>query len=207
MTTAVSASTIAAQAFREMELSPISSFADDTPQAQAANDQYPIALNMCLEAADWGFASVTVSLPQNATGPQYTDPDLPYAFQVPSDCLVVREFGDRWSKWRLEKGGLIRSADAGPVRLRYTATVATETKMPATFQTAVAYQLAILLAPTWLGTVTKRQLMDQHFQKAMAAAMNFHAEEASQAPWYGDELPEDWVADARLGGQPWGGFW
>lgn len=194
------AASIPAQAFRFMELAPISSFGDDTPHAQDAADQYPIARRMCLEACDWSFASRVAALPPRSLPSYDPDPDLHWAFAAPGDCVRLIEVGDPWVTWRRD-GNLIRADQAGPLRVRYTADVTDEGQMPALFQTAVALRLAALLAPMWVGSDSKTQSLDQRAALALQAAMRTDARQASQQRYDGRSWGvEDWGDYATGGG-------
>ena len=197
MPTPIAASTIAAQAFRFMEMSPISSFDDETEQALAANEQYPVAMSLCLEAMDWSFASVLANLPEVVPGPtDAADPDMPYLYAMPGDLVRLHEVGELGTQWRRDRSG-IRADAAAPLRVRYTAKVTNEADLPATFQTAVALQLALLLAPRWLHTQSKIADLDQKFSRMLKAAMKQDSQMASSARY--DGLPDqpDWVSEAR----------
>lgn len=196
----IAASTIAAQAFRFMELSPISSFADDSEQAQSAFEQYPLALNTCLEACDWSFASTFAALPPALPGPTVTvDPDLPHLFQLPEDVVVLREVGQGGTRWRRDRAGL-RADEPGPLRVRYTGRITDEANLPAMFQTAVALRLAVLLGPRWLGTQSKMDSLRRDADVALKQAMRADARQASTVRY--DGLPDqgDWVHEAKSGG-------
>ena len=196
MPTPIAASTIVAQAFRFMEASPISSFDDDSEQAQAAAEQYPTALAICLEAADWAFASTLAFLPQAVLDPvQAIDPDLPYVFSLPAGCSRIQEVGDGDMRWRRDLLGL-RADDPGPLRIRYTAEITNEAALPANFRLAVALQLALLLAPRWLTTQSKIQGLQQQAEVALKTAMRQDARNASQARYDGLEDQGDWARDA-----------
>lgn len=192
----VATSTIVSQAFRLMELRPISSFADDSDQARAAAEQYPIALAMCLEACDWEFASVSVELPEAAL-PTGNAPEakFPYCYQKPSDSVVLQEVGDRWTHWRVDRD-LLRADQSGPLWVRYTGIIANEARMPATFQTAVAFRLAALLAPTWNGTAAKAATLETGAQNALKIAMKNGARQASSERYDGRADQPDWVEHA-----------
>jgi hypothetical protein len=197
MTTPIAASTIAGQAFRLMELSPISSFGDDSPQARDAAEQYPIALESCLSACDWSFASRLVFLPAVVPDAQVaTDPTLPHLYALPGDCLVLREVGDKCTRFRLDMDGL--RADHPPLLpLRYTARIETEARLPAAFQTAVAYALAVLLGPVHLGTQGKLEALERRAGGALDKATREDARTASDARYDGLADQGDWVAEAR----------
>lgn len=197
MSTPIATSTIVAQAWRFMELSPISSFDDDTEQARSAAEQYPNALRECLARADWSFASIVANLPE-AVRPQLVaeDPDLPYFFRVPGGLVRLLEVGDSTTIWRQDRDGL-RTSTAGPIRIRYTGEVTNEAILPAAFQTAVALRLAILLGPRWLGTATKLRELERRFETELAQARKQDSRSASGAR-YDDNLTGsgDWSQSA-----------
>lgn len=197
MPTPIAASTIVAQAWRFMELSPISSFDDDTEQARSAAEQYEPALRYCLAKADWSFASVTASLPE-ATLPDGVaeDPELPYFYQPPGGLIRLHEVGDRYTSYRLDLEGL-RASDPAPLRIRYTALITNEAKLPAAFQAAVALRLAIMLGPKWLTTQAKMEGLKKDFAAELATAKKEDSRSASASRYDDAQSPtEDWVAYA-----------
>jgi len=179
MPTPIATSTIVAQAWRFLELSPISSFDDDTEQARSAAEQYPNALRECLARADWSFASIVENLPL-ATRPQSVaeDPELPYFYMPPSGLIRLLEVGTSDTVWRLDRDGL-RATDAAPLRIRYTGEITNEATLPAAFQAAVALRLALLLGPRWLGTQSKLRVLGQQFEMELAAAKKQDSRSAS----------------------------
>jgi hypothetical protein len=195
--TTISASTVVAQAWRFMELSPISSFGDDTEQARSSLEQYPIALAECLAKADWSFASVLVNLPE-AVLPQNVanDPELPHFYGLPGDMVRIHEVGDGTVKWRKDRDGLRAEAPA-PLRVRYTAMITNEAILPGAFQTAVALRLAHLLGPRWLGTQSKLQDLDRRFQMEIKNAQKQDARSASAVRYDLDAgSSTDWASGA-----------
>lgn len=175
----IATSTIVAQAWRFLELSPISSFDDDTEQARSAADQYPNALRECLARADWSFASIVENLPL-AIRPQSVaeDPELPYFYKAPAGLVRLLEVGTPDTAWRLDRDGL-RASDPAPLRIRYTGEITNEAALPAAFQAAVALRLALLLGPRWLGTQTKLRALAQQFDLELAAAKKQDSRSAS----------------------------
>ena len=192
---AIAASTIAAQAFRDIELAPISSFDDGTEQAQAATEQYPLALQMVLEAADWSKASVYVTLSASVDAGT-TDPTLPYFYVLPGDLISIQEVGDKgFTKWRQDKDGL-RSDTAAPLSMRYTAMITNEASLPARLQRAISLQLAVLLGPRFLGTASKIDALEQKLARQMKLAMRHDARTASENR-YDDTVDQgDWATEA-----------
>lgn len=194
MPSIIATSTIVAQAWRFMELSPISSFDENTEQARAAAEQYPNALRECLARADWSFASVIAMLPL-ATLPQTvaTDPELPYFYQAPGDLIRLHEVGDTSTMFRLDRDGLRADAPA-PLRVRYTAQITNEAILPASFQTAVSLRLALLLGPRWLGTQSKLADLDRRYQLELAAAKKQDARSASTVRYSDSGDSSDWAS-------------
>jgi hypothetical protein len=194
MPTPIATSTIVAQAWRFMELSPISSFDDDTEQARSAAEQYPNALRECLARADWSFASIVENLPQ-AIRPQSVaeDPDLPYFYRTPSGLVRLLEVGDACTVWRLDRDGL-RASDPAPLRIRYTGEITNEAILPAAFQAAVALRLALLLGPRWLGTQSKLRILEQQFDVELGRAKKHDSRSASGQRYDNNTLTtgDDW---------------
>jgi hypothetical protein len=192
----IAASTIAAQAFRFIELGPISSFADDTEQAQAAAEQYPDAMAQCLERCDWSFASRLAFLPQTLLGPtEAEDPDLPYVYTLPGDLIRLHEVGDDETAWRRDLS-FLRADTPAPLRIRYTARPVNETALPATFRLAVSLGLGLLLAPRWLGTQSKIATLESRFEEALAMAMRQDRATASMQRYDGRPMQPDWAQEA-----------
>jgi hypothetical protein len=193
----IATSTIVAQAFRLMEKSPISSFADDSEEAAAAAEQYAIAMEMCLEACDWSFASVFVTLPEAASLPSgnAADAALPYTYQMPGDCITLQEVGVVGDTWRRDRD-LLRADAPGPLPVRYTGKITDEAKLPAIFRTAVAYQLAALLAPRWITTRTKVSDLQSYASQYLKQAMARDGRQASPMRYDGLADEGDWAARA-----------
>jgi hypothetical protein len=192
-----SANTITAQAFRFMEMGPISSFGDDTEEARSAAEQYPVALEMCLEAADWGFASVYANLPARVSGDAVAgDPALPFLYNVPGDLVRIHEVGDGYTRWRLDRD-VLRADMAAPLPIRYTGRIVNEAALPAAFRTVVALHLAVLLGPRWLGTQGKMDALKRDAMDRLKIAMRQTARSASEARYDGLADQGDWVHEAR----------
>lgn len=199
--TAIAASTIAAQAFRFMEMDPIGSFADGSPQAAAAAEQYPAALDFSLEAHDWSFARKLAALPQ-IVGVDGLDPDLPFRYSLPSDCVRLRKVCTSWSgyRWR-QDGRIIRSNQALSLDIRYTFRIQNEALLPASFQTVVSLALAVRLMPVWVSSRTKRADVRKELTDAIAAAWTADQHSASYERMDGRPEQPDWACEAVKTGQ------
>ncbi|MEO1024027.1 MAG: hypothetical protein AAFX07_00555 [Pseudomonadota bacterium] len=202
MTTPIAASNIAAQAFRAIELSAPSSFQDDSPQAGDASEQYPVALRIVLELCDWSFASTLVSLaPASPPATGYVeDQNLPGLFRLPTECVRLREVQPTDVKFRIDADRYIRADETTSLTVRYTKLITNEALLPSTFQTAVAYRLAMMMAPRWLRDRTKRQALKSDFNDMLDEAQRSDRRTASSQPY--DHAAEatgtsvDWVSEA-----------
>lgn len=195
----IAASNIAAQAFRAMELAPISSFADTSAQASDAKEQYPVALAAALETCDWSFASFLATLPPAAAPAAgfAADDDLPGLFKLPSDCVKLRQVRPEGARWRLDQT-FLRCDQVDAVTIRYTRLITNEAQLPVSFQTAVAYHLAVLMAPRWVSSRTKRADLKKDAEDFQKEAERNDAPMAS--PQRYDDRAEstsyDWVTEA-----------
>jgi hypothetical protein len=194
----IATSTIVSQAFRFMEASPISSFAEDSDEARLAAETYPVALRTCLEFTDWAFASTFRSLPQAVlpvTGGD--DPDMPYFFNLPDGIIRIQELKDGYGAvaWRRDAEG-IRSDTSGPLKIRYTRMITNEVQLPANFQTAVALHMASLLGPRFGLTGAKLDRIEAMARDRLAAASAQDATQASSTRY--DDQPDmgDWATEA-----------
>lgn len=198
MPTAISTSTIARQAVRFMELNGVSSVSDGSPVAQALAEQYDQALALSIEAYDWSFARRMVTLPAAALPSGLAaDPDLPGLFQLPDDFLRLHLVLPRGIAYRLD-GAMIRAAQTDPLTIRYSRRLSNEAAFPPAFKDVVALQLAIRLAPEWVGSRTKRQQLKDDLEQAFAAAKLADHQTASADRLDGREDQPDWSEEATL---------
>lgn len=195
MVTPTATSTIVTQAFRFMEVKPPSSLADNSPKASDASEQYDIALRICLEQEDFSFARRIRDLPSAVLSSNETpDAQLPFVFKVPSDLVALRSVRNADIRWRLDSD-LIRANVDAPLGIMYTKLITNEKRLPATFQTAVSYQLANLLAPIYVGSRTKRADLMSDGASAMQRAIRNDAVSASHANWDANAVTGDWASD------------
>ncbi len=193
MPAAIAASLIAQQAFTYVELSPISSFGDDTPQAQAATTAYPLARRAVLGAYDWSFARTWATLAvAEQTGP--IDAELPYLYAIPGDLLQLRWVEDGVT-WRRD-GAFIRADTSTAPVIGYTRDVTNENLLPAEVQDVMALRMAILLAPKWLGSRTKRADLKTDYRDGLKEAKDQDKVSASDFRWNDGPDEGDWANEA-----------
>ena len=187
-------STIVSDAFRQMELDPISSFAEDSEQAAAAAEQFPEAMNQCLERLDWSFASKFVELSEAPNLP--SDANLPYAYVRPGDLLRLIEVQPASVKFRLDQDAL-RADQSAPLTIRYMMKITDEAKLPALFKRAVALRLAANMAMRWTSS-TRTKYLANEAELAIREAMRADRNSASMQNYNGGNLPSMWADEALL---------
>lgn len=189
-------SSIVSQAFRHISRAMISSLGDDSEEATAAREQYPQAMKFCLEKVDWSFASTRRLITTIELDP-YPDEDLPYLYAIPGDVVKVRQVGDKYTKWRIDRDGM-RADNGGPLYIRYTGQIDDETKTPAAFQAAVALRLALLLGAYWSVTESRLQAIAGDLRDTLKDAAREDSRSASEGRY--DDQPDqnDWATEARI---------
>ncbi len=185
-------STIVSDAFRQMEVDPISAFGEDTEQATAAAEQYPEAIQQCLERADWSFASKFAQLSEAPELP--ADQNLPYSYVRPGDLLRLIEVQPFTVKYRLDQDAL-RADQAAPLTIRYMMKITDEAKLPSLFKRAVALRLAANLALRWVSS-TRARYLEGAFERAIMDALRADRNSASMQNYNGGETPAMWASEA-----------
>lgn len=180
------ASMIVAQAFRYLQLAPPSSFEDDSDKARDAEQMFPVALRTVLEGVDWSFASRFATLPELAAlpGQVIADPEYPYSYKLPGDCITIRRVGNGCA-WRTDEDGLLRAREPGPLPIRYTKLISNIDDKPASFRVAIAARLATYLAPIYLEASTSVQALEQQALNLQAIAQHADARSASEQRYDG----------------------
>jgi hypothetical protein len=104
-------------AIRNIGGTEISALTDSVAEAEILANKYDLTLRAVLRAHDWSFARKERKLTQHDVNPLY---DINYQYQLPSDCIAVREVESGNSlKWKV-KGRLLLSNDTVS-RITYTA--------------------------------------------------------------------------------------
>jgi hypothetical protein len=195
MPQAIAASTIAQQAFRYMEASPLSSFGDDSAEANAARQQYPIILAQALRRADWSFASRLFSLPEAAA--EVVDEALAYSYQLPSEILALRDVRPQLTAWRVD-GRLLRADEPGPLTVRATVLVAKETDLPGEFQDYVSLLLGAALSPQFASSANRAAILRDAAESRGREVLRADRAQASTLRWDGRAHESDWVSSVAL---------
>lgn len=104
--------------------------------------QLPITLNAVLGSRPWRCMTVKASIPRLTDTP----PDYKYRYQIPGDYIrlvdVITENGEEY-----QLSGNFIDTDSGSVILRYVGEPSDAMAMPTYLQMAVAFHLAMFIAP------------------------------------------------------------
>lgn len=130
---------------------PIGSIDDARPTAEWLKRNFAQSRNALLEETEWNFAIKRVSLPADATGPDF---GWSYSYTLPADCVRVipltangEDEGDPIP--HSVEGGKILTDRAAPLKLRYVFRTEDYARYPATFIDALSARLATKMAH-WL---------------------------------------------------------
>lgn len=197
----VTTSGIATQAFRFCRLPPPAAYPDQSEQRQAAAQALPDALEACLGAADWSFASTLVHLPQSVLPAGVIDDGrLPVVYRLPGNLLVLREVKPAGTVWRIDRD-VLRANGTAPLTIRYTARMTREDRMPATFHLAVSLHMAVLIGARFSGDDLRANNIADHARLTLKDAMRQNARTAAAASWRQDDEQmdashDDWATGA-----------
>jgi hypothetical protein len=99
------------------------------------------------------------------------------AYQLPADCLFVREVGEGDDcPWEVE-GGTLFTDMAAPLRVKYTRAVVNPAAFDALFAEALAVRLASEIAVSLTESVGKAQALWQVYQSKLTEARRRDAQE------------------------------
>jgi hypothetical protein len=145
---------------------------DDLEEASAEARACNLAFGPCrdelLEGFPWPFANRTAVLGLVAEDPTDT---WAYAYRTPSDCLIARSLGDDipFAISGDSSGGLIY-ANIEPATLEYTASITDPGLWPVSFGQALAWRVALDIAPGLARTEGVIDRVERSFRRALADA-------------------------------------
>lgn len=189
----IATSQIARHAVRLLEQTDLANFFEGSEISIDLAEQYPEAMDILLSSCDWDFASRLVDLPLAQSA--IADPDLPYAYVKPADCVRIIAVIPNDVEWRAD-ADFIRADAEAPLRIRYTFRTDQEARLPSIFKDAVACHLAAMLAPKYLRTTSRTQLLAQQAERALAEARRALSRTASNRRYDGLPAQSDWVSVA-----------
>lgn len=177
---------------------------DNSKEARACNEQFPLVRDAELRAHVWSFAMKRATLASNAVAPTF---GYNYAYTLPVDCVRVWWIGDTYlgfsmTDYRVSpdqpyqiEGRAILSNDIGPLHVRYVATTENPTAFDACFAEAVACRLAMAIVTVLTESTVKKADLREEYKLAIIAAITANAVEKPPVP-----TPDDTWIMARIGG-------
>ncbi|MCT4536301.1 hypothetical protein [Halodesulfovibrio sp.] len=145
--------------------SPIVSLEEKTRGAELCSQLYAQVCDELLEAHHWSFATRYVRLPSLPEAPPF---DFSHAYQLPADCIGVRQLQD--SKPFEVVEGRILYTDSHPAKAIITVRITDPNLYPAMFVEVLARKLAAELAVPLMNSSKLEQSMYSKFKEAFARA-------------------------------------
>lgn len=185
MTTAVDICNLALAA---CEQRPIESLTEDTVAAEHCRAVFHPLVRQVLRRYPFACATARASLPALAEAPAF---EFLRQFQLPSDCLAVRDLPDLPQHWRwvVEGRRLLCDLDA-PVKVIYTTDLALDPVTGADIAggspmgvdpllaQAIAMRLATHLSPKFSGSASKTAELEKRYREALVEARSIDATES-----------------------------
>jgi hypothetical protein len=165
----------------------ITALDENSQAARACRLRYPYARDACLRAYDWNFAGARASLAALAVAPAF---GYAHAYQLPPDCLFVREVSDGDAyPWTVEGGKLLTDLSA-PLSVTYTRAETNAALFDPLFAETLAARIAADVAVSLTESSGKAQALWQVYQAKLAEARRRDAQEGGS----GRLVDLDWLA-------------
>lgn len=182
----------------------IIAFTDDTKQARAINSAFALVRDAEMRKHRWSFTIKRDQLAAATTAPSF---GYAYRFQLPTDCLRVLEVGKYFpapstsnlrngpdSAWAVE-GRYVLSDEAGPLYLRYIASITDTTLWDACFCEVLACKLAFELADELSASLERKDSCQREYVLQLSEARHANAIELPPSG-----LPDDTWVTCRIQG-------
>jgi len=164
----------------------ITALDENSQAARSCRLRYPYARDACLRAYDWNFAAARASLPALVAAPAF---GYAHAYQLPPDCLFVREVaGGDGHPWTVEGGKLLTDLSA-PLHITYTRAETSPASFDPLFAETLAARIAADVAVSLTETLGKAQALWQVYQAKLAEARRRDAQEGRS----GRSVDPDWL--------------
>lgn len=162
---------------------------EDTEAARACQLRYPYVRDAVLRAYDWNFAAARKELAKNATAPAF---EFANAYDLPPDCLLVREvWQGNAEDWRIE-GRQILTDMGDPIYIKYTRRVVEVPLFDPLFTEAVAQRLGSDICVQLTESVSRAQGLWEVYMAKLIEARRRDAQEGQP-----DSPPRDTWLDSR----------
>jgi len=165
----------------------IASFSEDSKAAFLCQKNYPRVRDEFLGSHYWNFAMIRASFTALPDAPTF---GFSKAFQLPADCIRVRQLEDPGVKFKVEGRTLI--TDVSEALVEYISSGILPGNFSPMFAEALAYQLASKLAYPLIQSVSLSEQLERKAQLKLRDARSFDGQEGWQ-----DDLVTDEFLDAR----------
>lgn len=170
----------------------ITSLDEASTAARLCKARYPYARDAVLRAYDWNFAARRAELANNATAPAF---EYAYAYDLPADCLLVREvFEGEAQKWVVENRQILTDMGA-PIYIRYTTNASAPAFFDPLFFEALAARIAADVAMPLSESAGRAEGLYRVYMEKLSEARRRDAQEGQP-----ESMPQGSWLDARFGG-------
>lgn len=152
---------------------PITSLADDSVEARAANSQYEKLRDEVLRAHPWNFAIARSRLARLAEAPPF---GFSFQYQLPVDSLRVLTMNEGRSRFEIEGRRLLTDEESADIV--FVRRVTDPNEFDAMFREALAYRIAADLAYPLANSTTLSSAMMQLYRDALALARSVDGQES-----------------------------
>lgn len=148
----------------------IAALSDNLAEARACQLAYEPCRDDLIGSYDWPFARRSAALGLVAEDPTE---EWGYSFRVPSDCLLARRI-DQGGDYEIagDSSGRLLYANAEAVTLSYTARIDDVGLIPHQVAMALAWRMAVELAPALAKTESAADRAQVNYQRALATALH-----------------------------------
>jgi hypothetical protein len=179
-------------ALRKLGVDAITTLADSVEAARVASDTYSMLLDAVLADAPWDFATKRAELTVHVTAPAF---GFDNAFDLPADCINVREIVNLNSyQWVVEDGQILTSHES-PIQLVYTYQALVEDDYTPQFIEALQARLAAEWAEPLIKSTSVQKTMFALYEAKISPAKTI---EAGQTGLHEDTTLGSWVDSRSL---------
>lgn len=173
---------VANSALQRVGSASITSLSDGSSEARAVAVCYDNNRRDEMRRYPWNFAIKRAVLAPDATPPAF---EYKYQFTLPQDCLRILRPRDVRTDWMIE-GRKLLSNYTNTLYLRYLSDVEDEGQWDPSFYNIFAISLAIDICEKLTQSHTKKQILQEEYKEALAAARRADAFESGP-----EDPPED----------------
>jgi len=166
---------ICSNALRKLGDNPITSLTEDSNRARLCNALWEGTRDAVFRAYPWNSLMARAQLAELSTTPSF---EFTSQYQLPSDCLIVRELYDYTDKWKVE-GRKLLTMDSGQLDIIYTKREEDTSKYDALLVEVLVCRMAFELCEPITQNVNLTQAFYTRYKDQLAEARSLDAQESS----------------------------